>query len=299
MARTRAGDAHLSIGDLAAATGLSPDTIRVWERRYGRPQPVRLPSGHRRYTEEHVRWLRRVAAALSCGYRAGTVVRTSDEDLDRLLDEAEAAGADDEGVRALLARVRAFDPAGLADLLADQHRQLGTERFLEERLAPLLVSAGRMWADGTLDVRHEHFLSEVVEDVLRSIRLRLPAAGGKGPVLLATLPGEVHGLGLQMAALVCAELGLPARVLGTETPIEEIVAAVGETGARAVALSISLSSGGVETDRKLNELRRRLPRGVRLVIGGRGARGVRRGVRGADYVESLRAFATWLGGLAA
>ena len=42
-------------------TGIGRDTLRVWERRYGRPEPIRLPSGHRRYTAEQIRWLRRVA----------------------------------------------------------------------------------------------------------------------------------------------------------------------------------------------------------------------------------------------
>ena len=38
--------------------------MRIWERRYGRPEAVRLPSGHRRYTDAQVTWLRRVAEAL-------------------------------------------------------------------------------------------------------------------------------------------------------------------------------------------------------------------------------------------
>ncbi|MDJ0522022.1 MAG: MerR family transcriptional regulator, partial [Planctomycetota bacterium] len=54
-------DANLhSIGEVAEATGLTPETLRIWERRYGRPVAVRLPSGHRRYTDEQIVWLRRV-----------------------------------------------------------------------------------------------------------------------------------------------------------------------------------------------------------------------------------------------
>lgn len=58
-----------SIGDLADATDIAPATIRVWERRYGRPKPVRLPSGHRRYSSDEVTWLRRVGEALANGHR--------------------------------------------------------------------------------------------------------------------------------------------------------------------------------------------------------------------------------------
>ncbi len=46
--------ADLSIGDLAAATGVGAATLRAWERRHGFPVPHRLPSGHRRYAESQV-----------------------------------------------------------------------------------------------------------------------------------------------------------------------------------------------------------------------------------------------------
>ena len=54
-------EALYSIGEVSALTGLSTHTVRVWERRYGRPTAVRLPSGHRRYEEDQVAWLRAVA----------------------------------------------------------------------------------------------------------------------------------------------------------------------------------------------------------------------------------------------
>ena len=113
-------------------------------------------------------------------------------------------------------------------------------------------------------------------------------------VLLTTLPGESHGLGLQMAALICVEKGFPPHILGPETPIDEIAESVAETGAGIVAISVSLSSGGIETDRHLTALRTALPDRVALVIGGRGARGVRRGPRGVEFVDSLTGFAEWL-----
>ncbi len=44
----------LTIGELAEATGVGAATLRAWERRHGFPVPLRLPSGHRRYTGELV-----------------------------------------------------------------------------------------------------------------------------------------------------------------------------------------------------------------------------------------------------
>ncbi len=46
------GRPDLSIGDVAARTGVGESTLRMWEARYAFPTPTRLPSGHRRYSEQ-------------------------------------------------------------------------------------------------------------------------------------------------------------------------------------------------------------------------------------------------------
>lgn len=52
----------LLIKDVAAATGLAAGTIRMWEQRYGFPEPERTEGGYRRYSQDDVEALRRVAA---------------------------------------------------------------------------------------------------------------------------------------------------------------------------------------------------------------------------------------------
>ncbi|MEA2388156.1 MAG: MerR family transcriptional regulator, light-induced transcriptional regulator [Thermoleophilaceae bacterium] len=57
----------LTIREVAAQTGVSPATLRMWEARYGFPVPERLPSGHRRYSDEDVERVRRVVVARDAG----------------------------------------------------------------------------------------------------------------------------------------------------------------------------------------------------------------------------------------
>lgn len=291
-------DDLLSIGDLAAATGIAPDTIRAWERRYGRPQAVRLPSGHRRYTPDDVIWLRRVAELLAQGHRPSKLVRLEDEALDALLAESQSADTDPEVVEAYLELIRSSAGRKLEASLLEEAETLGSGRFLEERLSPLLAAIGREWADGRLDIRHEHFASEVLQDVLRRLRGRC-ASPAQGPlVVLATLPEEMHGLGVQMLALQSAVAGTHVHILGVNTPIDEMVKAVDETKAEALAISISLATGGVKTDRLLGTLRRKLPGHVRILVGGAGARGARRGPHGVEYAADWAEFKSWLHDLA-
>ncbi|QDU65619.1 MerR family transcriptional regulator [Engelhardtia mirabilis] len=286
-------DLH-SIGGAATASGISPDTLRMWERRYGRPVPVRLPSGHRRYTAEQVAWLRRVAEALALGHRPGSAVAATESELDALLTGGRPESGDGEQVATLIDHVRRFEGDALTRELLAAWRELGPERFLSDRVSPLLNAVGREWADGHLDVRHEHYASELIADLLRTLRAGLPRAAEGPIVVLATLRHELHGLGLQMCALVCSLEGMRPRILGVGTPNEEIAAAAHEVGADAVAISVSLSSGGVANDRMLGDLRAVLSPSIRLVVGGHGARGVRRGRRGIEYLASLAQWREWL-----
>lgn len=278
--------ALLSIGDVAEATGISAETLRIWERRYGKPEAVRLPSGHRRYTDEDVRWLRRVAEALAHGHRPNKVVALDEKALDELL-APEDAPADHPDLAAQLEAVGELDGETLFESLRGHWDPDDYLAFLTDRVQPLVQTVGRAWADGDIEVRHEHFASELVEDLLRWLRTTYPLSLADPRVLLTTLSGETHGLGMQMAALICAARGVPTRVLGVNTPNDDIAAAARQLEVEIVGISISLATGGVETDRQLADLRSKLPKAMRLVVGGQGARGVRRGPRGIEYIESL------------
>ena len=289
---------HVSIGRAATVSGIAPATIRMWERRYGRPVPVRLPSGHRRYTSDQVCWLRRVAEALARGARASEAVQADDDALEALLRSGDAPRACSE-VGCLVELARSFRGGELVAALLSDWERLGARDFLLERVAPFVTELGRAWADGRIEVRHEHHATAQVDDLLRTLRLTLPVAED-GPVLvLTTLPGEAHAVGLQMVAILAVLEGVDVRVLGTETPLEEIVATATETGAAAVGIGVSLATGGPDTDRVLADLRDRLPETARLVVGGAGARGARRGPRGIEYVQDLAEMADWLRALRA
>jgi MerR family transcriptional regulator, light-induced transcriptional regulator len=59
--------AELTIREVAARTGVNAATLRMWEQRYGFPEPERLDSGHRRYSDEEVERVRRVARDRAAG----------------------------------------------------------------------------------------------------------------------------------------------------------------------------------------------------------------------------------------
>jgi redox-sensitive transcriptional activator SoxR len=56
------------VGEVAARTGVNVETVRYYERRGLLPRPDRDPSGHRRYDEETVRFLRAIKDAQAVGF---------------------------------------------------------------------------------------------------------------------------------------------------------------------------------------------------------------------------------------
>ena len=45
---------YFSIGDVKRITGVPEYSVRYWEAEFGLIRPIRLESGHRRYTKENV-----------------------------------------------------------------------------------------------------------------------------------------------------------------------------------------------------------------------------------------------------
>lgn len=297
----------LSIGALSAATGIPVDTIRTWERRYGFPVAERKPSGHRVYALSTVPRLRRIAQAIDRGHRAAEVLPASESAIEALLatlpeTPAESArpsrstlpASPDSLVDAddLLTAVGAFDAERLKRAFQSDWARLGPLEFLEQRAAPFLRAVGEAWADGSLDVRHEHFASSVLGDFLRAVRLPLDDRATGPLVALATLPGELHGLGLQMSALVFALAGWRTVVLGVDTPVEQIAALAREAPIAAVALSC-VQPRGRSAAAAIRALRQRLPRRVPLILGGAGAPPAARQA-GVEHLSDLADLDRWL-----
>jgi len=143
--------------------------------------------------------------------------------------------------------------------------------FLEERVAPLVREVGEAWAAKTLDVRHEHFFAERLSDLLRMLRGPLEERAAGPRVALATLPGELHGLGVQMVALALASAGCRVVVAGTDVPVDELARLVAETRSRAVGISMARSGGGAGPRRDLRRLCATLDARVEVIVGGEGA----------------------------
>lgn len=296
--RRHAAVIPLSIAAVERDTGLSKDTLRVWERRYGFPAPARSGSGERAYPPEQVAKLRVIKRLTDAGHRPGRIVALPLEALRRLAEST--AGPSDGGaeatpapprssrppdstdspappnaptpppLRALLDLVRSHDLPALHAELARWLARLGVARFVAEVTAPLAAAIGDAWLQGRIEVYEEHACTETLHAVLRQALAALPEppAGATPLVLLTTFPGEPHALGLLMAEAIIRLEGSPCVALGTETPAGEIALAASAYRAEIVALSFTGCLSPNRIADGLIELRSKLPAGVALWAGG-------------------------------
>ncbi len=291
-------EGKLSIGALSRATGIPVETLRTWEARYGFPVPERKPSGHRVYSLTSVPRLRRIAEALSRGHRAGDVVAATDEAIAALLSATSVPAAmarplavePPEDRSRILQAVEAFDTDRLTRVLLREWARLGPLDFLTSCLGPLIRDVGDAWEAGRLEIRHEHFFSERVGDLLRSLRLPFEERAAGPLVVCSSLPGEQHALGLQMAALILAVAGCRVLFVGTEVPPSQVASLAKDLGARAVAVSVSRASRGAAMKTQIATLRRLVPRRIAIVAGGEGAPRPRPGI---EVIQDLAALDAW------
>lgn len=79
------------IGAVARLTGISPDTLRIWERRYDIVDPRRTPKGGRLYSQQDVTRLTMIKTLVDQGYAISTVANLPVEELNRRLNSAQPA----------------------------------------------------------------------------------------------------------------------------------------------------------------------------------------------------------------
>ncbi|MHB8839912.1 MAG: MerR family transcriptional regulator, partial [Gemmatimonadaceae bacterium] len=194
-------------------TGLSPDVLRAWERRYGVVTPQRSPGGQRWYRESDVARLRLLARAVEAGRNIASVAQLTDDTLAQLVRAEEAAHLARQTPHAFaaqpylveaIAAVEALDGTALEATLRQATLRLSTDELLDGVIAPLVRSTGDRWHDGTLTPAHEHLATAAVRRLLGWLTDQY-AAAPDAPALLVTTPaGQVHELGAALAAAAAA-----------------------------------------------------------------------------------------------
>ena len=290
----------LNISAVERDAGLSKDVLRMWERRYGFPKPVRDDNGERRYSVAEVAKLRAIKRLMDVGLRPGKIIRHSLEELTALAEgkavarrETAPLGAESE----IIDLLSSHDAPALQNTLANQLMRQGLQRFVLETATSLNHAVGEAWMRGDLAVFEEHLYTEQLQVALRTGINAFPRQTGMPKVLLTTFPGEQHGLGLLMVEALLVPEGAQCISLGPQTPIEDIRRAALAHDVQVVALSFSGAFPVRQAGDGLAALRRQLPPTVAIWAGGEMTRRIRKTLPGvllvADIGGTVAALKAW------
>ncbi|MEM7137943.1 MAG: MerR family transcriptional regulator [Myxococcota bacterium] len=232
---------------VVSRTGLKPETIRAWERRYGAVHPARTPGGTRMFSEEDVARLLHLKALRDRGRGLISIAKLPTERL------AEMAGAERQHApiqprqappplsdeqQEYLTHIEKLDARGAAAILDTLTKGLGNVELIVKVAIPIMWQVGHRWTEGSLGVAQEHLVSAQLRRLLLG-RLDTIESPPNAPKLLFTTPaGQPHEFGILAGSVAAKEAGFDVLYLGAELPAEEIIWSVAQSNADVLVLSV-------------------------------------------------------------
>lgn len=219
-------------------TGIKPDTLRAWERRYGLPQPDRTSGGHRLYSQYDIDMLKWLLARQEEGLSISRAV-----DLWQQLESGgespiESYGRDEDDPTVVMvtgqsvtqlraewiAACLAFNELLARQILAQAFALFSLEMVCFELLQKALGEIGEGWYEGRITVQQEHFASALAIRQLEALLNAAPPPTRSARVVVACAPEEQHTFSALLITLLLRQRGLEVIYLGADVPPDRLEA---------------------------------------------------------------------------
>ena len=268
-------------------TGLKPDTLRAWERRYGLPEPQRTDSGHRLYSQNDINMLKWLIARQAEGMSISRAV-----ELWRSVQQAPFAPHQNSSATLTSAAAvtpELTSPIGQSDRLKEFHdawvescmnfdeqkaEYVITQAFALfpveivclELIQRSLATIGEGWYKGAVTVQQEHFASALAMRRLEALLSATPAPTRAGRILVGCPPEEVHTFAPLLLSLLLRRKGWDILFLGANIPMQNMILTM-QTAKPALVI---LTAQQLYTAASLYEMAQLLaPARISLAFGGK------------------------------
>jgi DNA-binding transcriptional MerR regulator len=251
------GRPRFNLKAVVQQTGLKPDTLRAWERRYGLPTPERSSGGHRLYSQHEVdtiKWLiARQREGLSIKRAVELWRQVEAEDRDPL--QAATAMATPAASTLVphpagetVAQLRqqwtdtclAYDELRAEQLLNQAFALYSPETVAIELLQRAVAEIGEGWYKGDVTVQQEHFCSSLAVRRLEALVMAAPPPIRPGRILAACPPEEDHVIGLLLLTFLLRRRGWEVVYLGANVPVEKLETTVAVIHPQLVIMAAQL-----------------------------------------------------------
>jgi DNA-binding transcriptional MerR regulator len=213
----------------AELLGVSPSTLRGWERRLGHPQPRRTPGNQRQYDLEEIQILREALDETG--------------NISSAIEVARRRGRGPASPARLLTALDRFDEAAADRELEESLALRSVERTIEEVLLPALELADQR---PDHEAEREHACRWAVGWLHSARRLAPPASRRDGVLLLDSgSPLGVEAVEVQALELFLRRAGLRVLVLSASLAEHRFLTALRALRPEAIVLCGSDASLGV------------------------------------------------------
>jgi len=245
-------------------TGLTPATLRAWERRYDFLRPQRSSGGHRLYSQDEIDMLRWLVARQAEGLSISHAVElwhaheTATEHPSEASTSRRLTGQLDPGAfmqlrRQWVAACLSFNEPAAELALGQALAQAAPEVVCTEILLKGLAEIGKGWYEGKVSVQQEHFASALALRRLNALVAAAPRPVRTERLLAACPPGETHDLVLLTLTFILRWRGWDVVYLGADVPLERLDATVRSTSPKLV-IAVAQTLAGAAAMRKMAEL---------------------------------------------
>jgi MerR family transcriptional regulator, light-induced transcriptional regulator len=257
-----------NIKAVVQATGISPSTLRAWERRYQVCQPQRTDSGYRLYSDRDVAIIRWLKTQVDAGMAISQAVSW----LDTLTEEVAAlemvtlpgvngkqnapmtiASSRRIELRTstvlmveLLEALLQFDEPAAEQVLSEAFGIYSLEQVGETIIAPAMIEIGDRWHRGELSVTVEHYVTNFLLHRLAILLRTANHSPGGQLIWVACPPSEQHEMGALLLVLYLRRAGHQVRYIGKDMPMNDFLREVQRESPTLVLFSASMIDSAFE-----------------------------------------------------
>ncbi|NUQ37651.1 MAG: MerR family transcriptional regulator [Caldilineales bacterium] len=238
-------------------TGLKPDTLRAWERRYGLPSPARSSGKHRLYSQRDIdiiKWLiTRQDEGLTISRAVDLWHKLAGEGQDplkavptappppRAIAPAQAAGgALPDLATAWMEACLAFDETRGENILSQAFALYSPETVALDIIRPAIVQIGEGWHAGHVTAQQEHFASALALRRLDAMVAAAPQPFRTQRILVGCPPEELHTFSPMLITFLLRRHGWPTLFLGANVPLTRFSQTIQQVRPQLVILSAQL-----------------------------------------------------------
>ena len=216
-----------SMHQVEVLTTIKAHTLRVWERRYGFPNPHRTKTNIRYYTDEQLKKLIKVSILINHRYKISQIYQMTDIEINDIINDLLANYREDNklDLQALTIAAIELNEIDFNKIIHNHIHKIGLISTIFDIVYPFLKHTGALWGSNKLIPAQEHFVINIVRhkiisgfDSLHNTNLKSPS------IVLFSLEYEHHDIDLLMSAYIAKKMGWKVYYLGQNVPSENIIA---------------------------------------------------------------------------